>query len=166
MWRFVALLAACNHSALPQNSDAAADLSQPAGDLAVMCTASPVNVSGAIPHGFFDGRFGWAWYEAGDCAERAHLMLRTDDVATRDGVLIDVRFTNPPQLGDNPVEVILSWGEPPVIGMGTATLTRFESLMSAAEPHLEGTVMVNDNGLTISGSFSVLHCPALDEYCV
>src|SRR5258705_11235247 len=121
MWRVLLLLGACNHRGLPDN--AAADLATAAGDLAVACTASPVMVSGAIPHGFFDGRFGWAWYEAGDCAERPHLMARTDDTATRDGVFIDVRFPNVPQLGDNLVEVVLSWGEPPAIGMGTASLT-------------------------------------------
>jgi hypothetical protein len=164
MWRVVLLLAACNHQGLPQQNGAA-DLAV-VGDLAVACVASPVMVSGAIPHGFFQGSHGWAWYESAECAERAHLMVRSDDIATRDGVFVDVRFPDQPQLGENAVEVVLSWGEPPVIGFGTATLTRYQSLTSAAEPHLEGTFFVDDNGLQLKGEFSVRHCPALDEFCV
>jgi hypothetical protein len=166
-WWFVLLAAGCNHQPLPVGADAGArDLATPSGDLAVMCIASPVTVSGGIPHGFFDAQYGWAWYEAGDCRERPHLMLRGDDQPLRQAVFVDVRFPEQPQLGDNLVMVVLSWGEPPVIGSGHAILTRVETLASGAEIHLEGQLTVDDNGLQLSGAFSVRHCAALDEYCV
>lgn len=160
------LLVACNHAALPTGDGGARDLATASsGDLATVCISSPVSVSGAIPNGFFDGRFGWAWYESGDCRERAHLVLSNSD-DPRSAVFVDVMFPYDPQLGDNVVLVTLSWGEPPVIGMGHATLTKYQTLASTAEIHLEGTLAVDDNGLQLQGSFSVRHCPMLDLYCV
>jgi hypothetical protein len=166
MRQFVALLlCACNHATL--STDAATrDLSLPPGDFAMACVASATEVNGAIPNSPFAGRWGWAWYETGDCRERVHLKLSGDAEPETSGTFIDVMFPYSPQLGDNQVIVTLSWGEPPVIGMGTATLSKVEPLASTEEIRLQGTLMINDNGLQLSGSFAVRHCPMLDIYCV
>ena len=169
------LLAACNHAPLPAGGtdlSPAQDLSQTQDlslvDLAVGCTASPLNFTIQIPHGAILGNFGWAWYDAGDCTETPSMLIRSDDNPSRDPVQVSVRF-QPHSMPGTQMVMVTVWTDPmaqPIEATGTATLTSAEALSSTSLPTLAGTIDVNDNGIVFSGSFSVRHCPMLDLYCV
>src|SRR6185369_11169354 len=112
MRHFVALLllCSCNHATLSTDAGAR-DLAVPPGDFAMACLATPTDIAGSIPNSPFEGRWGWAWYERADCRERVHLKLSGDEQPQTTGYFIDVQFPYQPVLGDNQVQVTLSWGE-------------------------------------------------------
>jgi hypothetical protein len=158
MLRWALLLVACNHQALPPGGGG--DLAAP--DLTLQCTAGTTTVSGSIPHGFFDGASAWVWWETAECQDRAHLMLRLDAQASREGSFLDVTFAVSPHLGQNGVTVSLGTDAAP----GVATLTVAEPRTSTADIQLEGVLEVAENSFFLMGSFSARRCPTLDVYCV
>jgi hypothetical protein len=165
------LLAACNHAPLPSGGS---DLAQASvqdlavADLALGCVASPVTISGTVMNATFEGRYGWAWYEAGDCTETPDLLIRSDDTPSRDPIAVEVRFMAHATTGDQMV-MVTAWtsaNAQPLQATGRANLSSAEPLMSTSLPTLAGTLTVNEMGIILDGSFSVRHCPMLDLYCV